>query len=511
MMGKAGKTGRGWVWRLPGMLTRRRAGILLLAGMVFGYTVVFATTTINEHNRLTYGNYDLGTTDQGLWLLSQLEDPYLTTRGAHMWGDHAWYIYPLIAPVYWLWDDVRALLVFHTLALASGAAIVYKTLQERVGGVAAPLALSFSYLMLPALHYSNLDSGFHPESLTVPLILLAHYFLVKKNSKGYFASVAAAMLCKEEISVTILLFGLYVAVFAKERRAGAVTIAIALCYMILLKHVIFPYYMGEQYDASFQYSKSFGSFGNSMEERIASVTNFTNVKMRVYTDINIAYVKGLLEPVAYLPLASPVFYAAGNLYINLVSDWPYAHELRYHYVSPIIPFIYMALINIFTRLRRMRLASYALAVLLVSAAVYGNYHLGPRQATLRNTQELENNLENPNYYPPGILGAYQLMGQIPSNASVTASYNLVPHLTHRKTIFMYPNPFKTNYYGLDNLQKPPDIYPDYMLVDQALNADLGHITDNLTAGGAYETVGQNGSWVLYRRTAHQPERAALRL
>ncbi len=64
------------------------------------------------------------------------------------------------------------------------------------------------------------------------------------------------------------------------------------------------------------------------------------------------YLAGLLVPVAFLPLLAPgVLLLAVQLPLNMVSSWPYAHEIRYHYVAPVIPFVFLALVRVLEKTR----------------------------------------------------------------------------------------------------------------------------------------------------------------
>ena len=54
---------------------------------------------------------------------------------------------------------------------------------------------------------------------------------------------------------------------------------------------------------------------------------------------------------------------------------------------------------------------------------------------------------------------------IPADAAVTTSYYIVPHLTHRKLIYEYPNPFRIANWGIagENGGNPADV--DYLVID----------------------------------------------
>ncbi|MEZ4559213.1 MAG: DUF2079 domain-containing protein [Caldilineaceae bacterium] len=70
---------------------------------------------------------DLGQIDQAVWnsshgrFVEQTDNGYIATRMT----DHVEPILALISPVFWLWNDVRALLLVQVLFVAAGAWLVY--------------------------------------------------------------------------------------------------------------------------------------------------------------------------------------------------------------------------------------------------------------------------------------------------------------------------------------------------------------------------------------------------
>jgi uncharacterized membrane protein len=101
---------------------------ILLALLILTYTVYFSWYTINRHNTLHSYAADLSLIDQPMWNTFH--------GGGFMeltWGDHqqprlAEHFEPILIPLsllFYLWDDVRVLLIAQTLALALGALPVY--------------------------------------------------------------------------------------------------------------------------------------------------------------------------------------------------------------------------------------------------------------------------------------------------------------------------------------------------------------------------------------------------
>ena len=91
-----------------------------VAALVF--TAVFSYRMVTEYRRFGLNAFDLGIFDQGLWLLSRFESPFITVRGLHLLADHSSYIMLPLAPLYWIAPHAEVLLIFTVVLLAIGLA-----------------------------------------------------------------------------------------------------------------------------------------------------------------------------------------------------------------------------------------------------------------------------------------------------------------------------------------------------------------------------------------------------
>ncbi|MCL4859872.1 MAG: DUF2079 domain-containing protein, partial [Caldilineaceae bacterium] len=89
-----------------------RYQLLLLAAIAL-YVVVFARMAFDQHLGMRTHRSDLGQIDQAVWNSSRGRFVENTDAGfvATRMTDHVEPILALISPVFYLWDDVRALLL----------------------------------------------------------------------------------------------------------------------------------------------------------------------------------------------------------------------------------------------------------------------------------------------------------------------------------------------------------------------------------------------------------------
>jgi len=114
-------------WRLAVQWLARWWTVVALCTGIVTYTIYMAAFSIRRHDAFLTRRADLGHFDQTLW--NTLHGNFLvrTDLGRQMlsFTDH---VEPILAPlslIYLVWEDVRMLLLFQSVALALGALPVY--------------------------------------------------------------------------------------------------------------------------------------------------------------------------------------------------------------------------------------------------------------------------------------------------------------------------------------------------------------------------------------------------
>jgi hypothetical protein len=68
---------------------------------------------------------------------------------------------------------------------------------------------------------------------------------------------------------------------------------------------------------------------------------------------------------------------------------------------------------------------------------------------------------------------------VPPDAGVSASYNLIPHLTHRVYAYEFPNPWRVTNWGAHGENPPDPDTVDYLVIDERLLGDRQPLYDRL--------------------------------
>jgi len=194
----------------------------LLLALATCYVILFTRLAWDLHAGMRTHRSDLGQIDQAVWnssrgrWLAQTDNGFEATRLT----DHVEPILVLISPIFWLWDDVRALLLLQVLAVAAGVLPLYfLTLHqceqllsprarqqvwrmEPLQALARPLAfaLGVAYLLAPQLQ-SALLTEFHAAPLATPLILWAFWAVAVRRWGQFIVAALLVAAVKEEMAL----------------------------------------------------------------------------------------------------------------------------------------------------------------------------------------------------------------------------------------------------------------------------------------------------------------------
>jgi uncharacterized membrane protein len=496
----------------------RRWSEALVAAFIIAYAVLFSAITIARHNGLETNAYDLGNVDQAMWntahgrplAFTNWEGRAKTFKAGTRLAMHVEPIYFLIAPLYWIWSDPRALLILQTAILALGALPTYWLTCDRLGHKLPAVIFSAAYLLFPALEAANLFD-FHAVTLAASLLLFAAYGLLSGRTRLFLIFGLLAAATKEEISLLVAMMGLYAATIQRRPRLGIPVALAGITWFLLAVFVIVPAFNTSGRSPYLNYyDLAIQPLGESAGQGDALVSTALD---RILTVKNLHYVIRLLAPVGWLSLFSPATLAMllPSLLINLISDNPQMHYLeRYHYAAPLVPFVIVSAIMGMARrskwfgpvtpsqgrqstsqpsqalkplseTRKPQAEIVALSLWVLACTLVYHYYRGftplAEGFTWPEVSEHDRRLQ-------------EIARQIPANASLSTQSNLNPHFSQRDRINLFP-------YSLNT---------EYLLLDAATftaNKDnfLAWVRDHVVGGGEFGVLAAEDGYILLQRGA----------
>jgi uncharacterized membrane protein len=430
---------------LDNELFRKKAklAMIVLAVMIAIYFLFFSTASVMRHESFNSTAFDLGIFDQTIWGYSNGDMLFNTVRGLNLLGDHMHPILFGLAPLYKVLPMPASLLILQTLVLALGAIPVYLIAKRKLGKTTG-LLLSASYLLYPSLQYINMFD-FHPAAFAVPLLLFAFYFVDVKEYWYAAAMLVLLGLSKEHFPLALTTIGSYVFFVQKNRKVGAIMAIAGLAWFGINFKVLLPYFFG---DSTYSHLRGYEYLGSSVTEVAKNtVLNPQLVIGQLLSFDNLSYTLLLLIPVGvvvaligapYLLLGLPFFA------INMLRTNDLTTAIAYQHNAELIPFLFIATIfgaRNFTkvfRLLKLNNVKISVGVFVLLTTVTATVAYGP----FTMVYDLDDFSQSEH-----VMKGKNIISEIPEDSSVSADPLLLPHLTHRKEAYMFPNPFTTFMYG----------------------------------------------------------------
>ena len=462
------------------------ARALVVAAIVL-YVGLYSMWTIRNHNGFGTYAFDFGIYDQGLWLLSRFERPFITIMGRHLFGDHTSFILLPLVPVYWVLPSAKVLLVAQAGALGIAAVPAFLIGREKLRNEMLGALIAVAYLLHPALGWTNFEQ-FHPDVFEVPLLLFAFWFMLGHRWVWFAVSAGALLLVKEDVAPLVFVLGIYIAV-RHDRRVGLLTSALAAAYFAAALWWILPSLNGVGTLNAWRIP--FGGPGGLVR------TTFTEPGQLVdylFDGHRPWYVWQMFVPFAGLSLLAPgvLVIAAFPLASNLLSTFSYQYDMRYHYGTLILPVLVVSTIFAVARARSTGVR-HVLVGVVVCASLTSAYLWGPTPLSRHPVGIADPGSSTVPYVK-------RALAMIPDDAVVSAQYAFVPHLDHRERIYMFPNPWRAQYWGTftqEGQQLPEADDVEYVMVPSVLDQEPKAVFDRIR--GEFDTVYDDGGVTLVRR------------
>jgi uncharacterized membrane protein len=125
-----------------------------------------------------------------------------------VWGDHFEPIIFLFVPFNLLFKSPYVLIVGQAFFVLLAAIPLFLSAKHLLKNFYLAIALIIAYLFFGGLEMGYMY-GFHPILLSPFFLFWLYYFFLKKNWRGYFIFIFLSLFVKEEISFTLIFFGIY--------------------------------------------------------------------------------------------------------------------------------------------------------------------------------------------------------------------------------------------------------------------------------------------------------------
>jgi uncharacterized membrane protein len=481
-------------------LTPPTAPQVFLGGAVLIWTWYFTVRSLNIHHALGTATYDSALYDQGMWLLSRFDAPFVTLMGRNLFGDHTSFVLLFLVPLYWIAPGAWIMFTAQSAAIAAGAIPVFLYARRRLGSEWWALIGAGTYLLHPAVGWTNLEN-FHPDAFLGVFVGFAIYGALERKWRLYAVFVVLSLLVKEDVSLVIVPLGIWVAV-RRDRRIGLLTVFGSLAFMAVAMFVVMRSLIGVPTRNTWRIP--FGGVRGLVD---TTVTNPSQLVEHLRSDGRPWYLVQMTAPFAWLFARLPdvALISALVLFTNILSTFWYQYQIDYHYSLVAVPALAIGTVYAIGALRdhvvvvdgrSTTTRTKAIAMIVLAAASLTTAYLWAPMPWGRTAMFYG---QRDNIYATS---ARELLELVPDDAVVSANYRLTPHLAYREEIYQFPVPFRVLLYGPDTSMEGQRLDErservEFVMLPVQLEESL--VRDWLEIEDAFTEIARNEIWALYER------------
>ncbi len=269
-------------------------------------------------------------------------------QGFNSLGSHFHIVHiAVLTPLYYLFEHSAVFFFVQASMMALCALLLYhfsrKYLEKRFSDIIFYLFLSFPLVI------NTMLEDFHGIVYAPPLIVLLFWALDIKKEWLVYLSAVLLVLVQEDMSLVVLMTGLYFWIFRKKRM-GLKVLLIGLIGFLLIPNLIQPALIDEYvfYEEGkfLHYSYKYGHLGNDLPSILETIITRPGYAFS-YTPVSMKldFLKSLFFPLLLLPLLSPAIIIAIPIILEVLLHSSYMNLCpnSYHVIS-LIPVLFISLI-----------------------------------------------------------------------------------------------------------------------------------------------------------------------
>jgi uncharacterized membrane protein len=426
------------------------APLALLALAVLLYAAYFSHLTLLRYHAFEARALDLGNLNQAIWNTAHGDWFRLTNQESDLTNRLGYHVEPILLPIallYRLYPAPEFLLVLQAVVVALGAIPLFALARRRGLSDWLGLVFALAFLLNPTIQAANWLE-FHPVTLAPTFLMAAFYFLVAGRTGWFVLFAILSASCKEEIGLLVAMMGLYAWLALRRPRLGLTTAALAGGWSLLAVLGIQNAVAG----GNIHWGR-YAYLGETTAQKLITLATRPDLVFAQLGKANVGrYFFELLLPVGFTALLAPevLLLALPSLAINLLADFAPMHQATtLIYAAPVLPFVMLAAVmgvaRVNDRIDRTRMTptdaaqnprpsvhsafQWTAALLVLGGALIGQRLWGVLPGSGNHLALVETAHHR---------RAQAVIAQIPPDAAVSAQDRLNPHVSGRRTVYIYP-------------------------------------------------------------------------
>lgn len=420
-----------------GFLNRLTQNIYFLPTLLFVlFAFIFSFHTLYRHLTFNSNAFDLGIYSQITYLYSQNLIFYSSLKHMVLLADHFGPILIIFSPLVKFFPTPETLLIIQAIFVSLSAIPLYLICLDKTKNILLSLLLIISYLTSRAILVA-INFDFHLATLSVLPLSLVLYFWYFQKWRLYWLTLILSLLFKEDIPIFIAGLGFY-QLIKNQRTLGVKTIIFAAISFYSIKFKLMAFLWPGGGDAYL--STSILPINDPVTLLFLFITQPSIFIDQIFNaPLKVSTFFALNQPFALLPLLSPLFWLTvfPYLFLRFTSTYTQIWTMNFHHNANLMPFL---IISAAFTITHFKLPQKPLIILISIILFFGG--LNPRGMILSTFQKDFANIKSYDYLNDSL-------PVIPASAGVSAGSSIVPHLSNREKIYMYPEVFDASYIVLD--------------------------------------------------------------
>lgn len=389
--------------------------------------LIFLSVAFYRHDSFRSTGYDLAVFDQGTWMLSNGEAPVSSFLKKNLLADHASIVLLPLSLLHDIAPGALWLLAVQSLCLSLCVIPLWQLCRMTGVPESAARGVAIAWLLNPVVFNVNLFD-FHTDVIAIPLILSAMVFARTGKFAAFALSVVLALSTKEVMAFGIAGGGLYLLLDRRVPRIfGIFALVSGTAWFCFAALWLIPHLGDGALPSGFERyqfaGRSFESITGVLVEDPSRFFSYFRWKSSIlYLAVLLVMAAWGLHPRRLLPLLGALPY----ILLNITSSASFQTNFRLHYSLPILPFLFLAIIEGLST-KRVLLKSFV-PILLWSAGLFLLF--GIRGLYIYGTAY-------PSYWyrsDDSKLAITEALRLVPASASVLTTNFLAPHISQRRQI-----------------------------------------------------------------------------
>jgi len=457
----------------------------IVVGLFLIFAVLYSLLAVIRHNHFQSQGIDFSIYDQALWLYSKFQSPFSTVTSLYDLADRFRPIMLPLSALYWFTGNERVILVFQAVILTAAVFPIW-LLARRVLPRVLALVICFAYLNFVGIQSVNVYD-FHETSVLPFLLAWLFLFLERRQWKSYFTVLILCLMVRENVGFLILTIGIYIFWRWRNIRLALLTSVISLIWSLAAIGIIMPA-LGQSH---------YGSFVSSGDTLSGAVSVYVKNPFLIFVNFFFPLEKAStvfgsflsfgFVPLAFLPLLPAIIFQLAARFLDQLH--PIRWTLYYHYGAELG--VLATVSTIFgAKMLLARFPKRNMRAIIIALIIFGQ-----TMSFLLLHVPLKNLLKKDFYQDEPWTGdTRKILALVPKDASVAGQNNLLPHLSHRKLIYLLPRVNGADYIIFD-LHPGQDNWDFYTGNLQTATSQLRGLVDLNT----YKLIAASGDVFLLKK------------